>query len=96
LYLLSRRALADRIRILGESREKFGEPAAERLAKRIRGKLEAIGSGTAQGHLRADVPERELRFEIVDPFVIAFRPSDRVIVRIVHGARDMRRVFGPR
>ena len=60
----------------------------------LQAKFAAITVGDAKGHFRRDVPRnRGVRFENVKPFVVAFRTADRVIIRIVHGARDMRRVF---
>jgi plasmid stabilization system protein ParE len=95
LFGLSRRAQRDVLRILERSDAQFGPVVADELERRLVAKFQAIGGGVAQGHLRSDVPRsRRLRFEIVEPF--AFRPSDRMIMRIVHGARDMRRVFGKR
>jgi plasmid stabilization system protein ParE len=97
LYVVSGRARADILRIVSQSRREFGSVAGLRMSARLERMLEAISAGTAQGHLRRDVPrELGLRFEVIHPFVIAFRPRDRIIVRIVHGARDIRQLFGRR
>ena len=47
------------------------------------------------GHVRADVPNPDYRFRVVRPYLIAYQHDDEsvTIVRIVHGARDFRRIF---
>lgn len=49
------------------------------------------------GHLRADVKGRRYRFWTVRPYVIAdrFDAATLTVVRVVHGARDFRRIFRP-
>jgi len=104
LYIVSRRARADFFKVLDQSRDRFGAAGAERLRERLYRKFDAIGRGVVKGHLRRDVNvsgsegrTRPLRFATVDPFVIAFRPGEpAIILRIVHGARDIGRVFGRR
>jgi plasmid stabilization system protein ParE len=51
--------------------------------------------GTANGHKRRDIRSAiPLRFEVVRPFVVAFDPETRTIVRVIHGARDTPGIFG--
>jgi plasmid stabilization system protein ParE len=57
-------------------------------------KIRRISDGTTLGHVRGDVAlRRQILFATEHPFVIAFDPETREIVRVVHGARDMWRVF---
>ena len=48
-----------------------------------------------KGHVRADVKDPSYRFCSVRPYVIAYRYDDQTltIVRVVHGARNFRRLF---
>jgi plasmid stabilization system protein ParE len=94
LYTLSPRAIADLRSILRRSFEQYGSIGAARLQQRLEKRFEGIAAGTVLGHRRHDVtPRRPIRFVTERPFVIAFDPDTKVILRIVHGARDMRRVF---
>jgi hypothetical protein len=34
-----------------------------------------------------------LRFDVVRPFVIAFDPGTKIIIRVLHGARDFGTIF---
>jgi hypothetical protein len=38
--------------------------------------------------------EVPLLFEVARPFVIAFDPETKIVVRVIHGARDMPGIFG--
>lgn len=96
MYALSRQAAADLVRILDESEARWGESTAQRTEVRIRHRFEHIGSGTVVGHRRADVPEElSLLFVAEKPFVIAFNPATKTVVRVLHGRRDFSRLFRP-
>ena len=94
MYTLSPRAIADLRSILRRSFEQYGSIGAARLQQRLEKRFEGIAAGAVLGHRRHDVtPRRPILFDVERPFVIAFDPESRTILRIVHGARDMRRVF---
>jgi plasmid stabilization system protein ParE len=48
------------------------------------------------GHTRADVKDKRYRFWVAGSYVIAYRMEahELVVVRVLHGARDFRRLFG--
>jgi plasmid stabilization system protein ParE len=67
---------------------------SDRLDQEIRGLLDMPG----KGHGRADVKDRSYRFWSVYSYVIAYRFDDLTvtIVRVVHGRRNFRKLFGSR
>jgi toxin ParE1/3/4 len=71
------------------------------VADRVRNDLEAAMKRLAEmptiGHRRADVGNRSYRFWRVYSYLIAYRVQGRTLYvsRVVHGARDLRRLFKP-
>lgn len=64
---------------------------ADKLDAAIRGLIEMPG----KGHTRADVTDKSYRFWSVYSYVIAYRYDDEslTVVRVVHGRRNLRRLF---
>ncbi|MGB7159687.1 MAG: type II toxin-antitoxin system RelE/ParE family toxin [Tepidisphaeraceae bacterium] len=64
----------------------------ERLDAAIRGLVEMPG----KGHTRPDVRDTGFRFWSVFSYVIAYRFDDATltVVRVVHGRRNFRKLFG--
>jgi plasmid stabilization system protein ParE len=93
-YRLSAQALEDVAEILEYLRIEAGQNVASRMAARLDERFRKIATGIALGHKRGDVPSRRpLRFSVERPYVVAFDPETRLIVRVVHGARNFRRLF---
>ena len=63
----------------------------EKLEDAIRGLVDLPG----KGHTRADVKNESYRFWSVYSYVIAYRYDDQTltVVRILHGARNFRRIL---
>ena len=54
-----------------------------------------IAQGISLGHKRADIPTQQPTLYVVEkPFVIAYNPETRIVLRILHGRRDLARLFG--
>ena len=70
-------------------------PAADRLSDRIQDAVKLLADMPGAGHGRRDVDDERYRFWMVKPYVIAYRYTTRTltVVRVVHGARDFRRIF---
>src|SRR4051812_3468578 len=86
---LSRQALADFLRILRESRREWGEDTARRSGARLLARFRQIADGSAIGHERRDVkPRTPTLFLVEEPWVIAYHPTGRQVLRILHGAMD--------
>ena len=68
---------------------------ATRVSERLEQAIRDLVPVPGKGHVRADVKNPNYRFWSVRPYVIAYRYDDRTltIVRVVHGARDFRRLF---
>lgn len=93
---LSSRALADLVSIVRHGAREWGLATAQRTADRLLARCRAIEAGTAIGHQRSDVrPRRPTLFVVEAPWVIAYSPDTRQVLRIVHGARDLPALFPP-
>jgi plasmid stabilization system protein ParE len=92
---LSRRASADLIDIARFSLREWGEATAVASTGRLIRWIRDVEAGTVAGHKRHDVQaDIPVRFLKEAPWIVAFRPSTRQILRIMHSARDFPRVFG--
>ena len=70
-------------------------PNANRVAEKLEQGIRGLVAMPGKGHVRADVKDLRYRFWAVRPYVIAYRYDDQTltVVRVVHGARDFRRLF---
>ena len=91
---LSAPALADLARIVRRSAREWGLPTARQTAERLLARVRAVADGSAAGHERADVrPRRRTLFLVEAPWVIAYSPDTRQVLRILHGAQDFPAIF---
>ena len=69
--------------------------AADRFEQSLHEAMEQPGRMPGMGHRRPDASER-YRFWRVGDYLIAYRLEKRVVhaVRVIHGARDVRRFLG--
>ena len=69
--------------------------AANRLTDALEGAIRGLADMPGKGHLRSDVRDARFRFWSVPPYVIAYTFNEKAltVVRVVHGARDFRRLF---
>lgn len=69
---------------------------AVQLIDAIDKSFERLAAVPGMGHRRADVPDLRYRFWNVKPYIIAYRFDDEslTVVRVVHGARNFRKLFG--
>ena len=68
---------------------------ADRILRRIEDEVSKLVAMPGMGHKRADVADPRLTFWTVRPYVIVYRHTRRTIyvIRVIHGARDFRRIF---
>jgi plasmid stabilization system protein ParE len=94
VFELSKEAAEDVAAILSEAMQSGGAAGAVRMACPLDAKFRAIATGLVPGHRRSDIEASiPLRFAIEYPFVIAFDPASRRIVRALHGRRDFSTIF---
>lgn len=94
---LSRRAVADFLDILRRSEQGWGVDTARRTRARLLRRFEQIAHGTAAGHERYDVkPRTRTLFLNEAPWVIAYRPETRQVLRVLHGVMDFKAIYPPR
>ena len=93
-YRISPRADRD-IRSICDDIARDNVSAADKLDRRLHEAIERLGSMPGLGHGRADVRNPRYRFWSVGNYVVAYRMEGRVlvVVRVVHGARNFRKLF---
>jgi len=69
--------------------------AADRLDQQIHLAIQLVAKFPGIGHTRPDVKDKRYRFKAVGNCVIAYRVEKKeiVVIRVVHGARDFRKLF---
>jgi plasmid stabilization system protein ParE len=70
--------------------------AADKVNDKIELAIRGLAEMPGKGHTRRDVKDESYRFWSVYSYVIAYRydASTLTVVRVVHGARDFRSIFG--
>lgn len=69
--------------------------AADRVIGAMRDAVRLLAEHPGIGHPRADVSDPRYRFWRVYSYLLAYRATDEtlLVIRIVHGARDLRRAL---
>jgi plasmid stabilization system protein ParE len=69
--------------------------AANRMADQFDATMRRIAEMPGIGHVRADVKDPRYLFYSAGKYVIAYRVEGKTIwiIRVVHGARDFRKIF---
>src|SRR5438876_3059065 len=69
--------------------------SADRMLAEVYDKIEYLREWAGTGHTRDDVPDKTLYFYTVKPYLIAYRFDAKKlsVARVVHGARDFKRIF---
>jgi toxin ParE1/3/4 len=70
--------------------------AADRVMDEFRLAMRQLAQRPGMGHRRSDVKNPRYRFWSVYSYLIAYFPDTKPleIVRVIHGARDIRALFG--
>jgi plasmid stabilization system protein ParE len=69
--------------------------AADRVDAALHAAMQLLARMPGIGHQRAEVADRRYRFWAVYSYLIAYRVEGSLLV-VVHGARDLRKLFRPR
>jgi plasmid stabilization system protein ParE len=93
--IIARRALSDLDGIWSYVAAEATRETASRLIARILDAMERLSEMPGMGHTRLDLP-RHYRAWRVFRFLIIYRfdQSALYVARVIHGHRDVRRVFG--
>jgi toxin ParE1/3/4 len=96
-YRISRKADADIERICEHIAEDNPD-AADRLDEQIHRAIQLLAKFPGLGHTRPDVTDKRYLFRAVGNYLIAYRMEHKelVVVRVVHGSRDFRKLFRPK
>jgi len=93
---ITRRADAD-VRAICRYIAQDNPDAADKLDARLHEEMWKLVRTPGIGHRRADVTNARYRFWVVGKYVIAYRVEKATVVisRVIHGARDFRKLFRP-
>jgi len=93
-YRISKRANRD-IEAICDYIAKENPKAVDNLDQRLHEQIKRLADMPALGHRRADVANQRYRFWVVGSYVIAYRIEHTalIVVRVLHGARDFRKLF---
>jgi plasmid stabilization system protein ParE len=71
--------------------------AADKLISRIEAAVAKLAEWPGIGHRRRDVGDHRYLFFTVRPYVLAYEHDDSAmaLVRVLHGARDIRKIIKP-
>src|SRR5947209_2169779 len=96
-YRISRKANAD-IEAICDRIAQDNPGAAERVDEQIHRTIQLLARFPGLGHKRPDVRDKRYLFRAVGNYVIAYRleNKDLLVVRVIHGARDFRKLFPPK
>jgi plasmid stabilization system protein ParE len=87
---LSRAAARDLAAILDWSLDRWGPSVASETEVRLLRRIGQVAEGSAAGHQRPDIrTRRRVLFLVEAPWLLAFDPEVRVVLRILHGRRDV-------
>lgn len=91
---LTAQAKRDLNAILERSADVFGKSQAELLQERVFTVCADIADGMNHGHaLPTATVRRPTRIIVVHPFIIAYNPKTRKVIRIVDGRRDLFKIL---
>lgn len=95
-YVLTSAAADDVDEILLYVAQRSGADAAMKVWSRLDDAMSKLVSKPGLGHHRPDLGDQSLRAYTVFKYVIIFRsePSPIVVVRVLHGARDIGAIMG--
>lgn len=95
-YRISRRADAD-LNAIWDYIARDSIEAADRVEAEIHSEIKRLAETPGMGHAREDVGNPSYRFWRVYSYLVAYRMEGRtlIVVRVIHGARDLRRIFRP-
>lgn len=93
-YTLSARARLD-LQLIWNRIAEDNIDAADRVKSKFREAMEQLAQMPGMGHRRLDVKNQRYRFWRVYSYLIVYFPDTKPlqIVRVVHGARDLRRLL---
>jgi plasmid stabilization system protein ParE len=97
LYRITKRANAE-IEAICDYIARENADAADRMDEKLHEAIRYLSAMREIGHTRSDVKNSNYRFWVVGTYVIAYRLEKSVLIvsRVLHRARDFRRIFGPR
>lgn len=97
-FTLTEEAAADAAELWEHLAQEYDHDVADRFLARIHDACERLVDMPGIGHYREELLDRAFRFWTVDPYLIVYRWQARPlqIISIVHGARNLRRLFANR
>jgi plasmid stabilization system protein ParE len=96
-FRISRRANND-LNAIWDHVARDSAAAADKVEADLHAAMRLLAEFPGLGHGRREVKDARYRFWRVHSYLVAYRLDGRtlVVVRVLHGARDLRQVFPPR
>ena len=97
-YILSPEAALDLAQIWCYIKDNASRDMADHVKSVIREKFVFLAGNPGSGHWRKDLTEESVKFFTVYSYLIVYRPDTKPlqIVAILHGHRDVERLFDQR
>lgn len=97
MYKLSAPAREDLWEIWVYLAERTSLTVADKVVTELHEAMVKLAESPGIGHLRTDLAEEALRFWCVHSYLVLYRPesSPLEIVRVMHGARDVKALLEP-
>jgi len=95
-FRVSKRAHRDLDSIWRYVARKSGIETAEKVDSEIHKAVKLLSNFPGMGHEREETRGKPYRFWKIYSYLIVYRTEGRnlIVVRVVHGARDLKRIFG--
>lgn len=95
IYKLSAPAREDLWEIWRYLAKKASLTVADRVVTELHEAMGKLAENSGIGHLRTDLADEALRFWRVHSYLVVYRPdsSPLQVVRVLHGARDIKALF---
>src|ERR1035437_868919 len=94
-YELTATARLDLLQIWNYLADEASLEVADQLLRDIESGIELLVESPGLGHTRSDLTRRRLLFHGVGSYLIIYRPRHTPlhVVRVLHGARDVKRIL---
>ena len=94
-YRISKRADRDLDEIWDYIAQQASPETADRVDADLHEAMRALAAMPGMGHERAETTGTSYRFWSVYSYLVAYRMEGRtlVVVRVIHGSRDLRKIF---
>jgi plasmid stabilization system protein ParE len=94
-YKLARTAINEVAEIIGYLHRETDPALADKTEKTLFTAFNDLAEGRVVGHRRTELTDRKVLFHLARPYLIVFRKAGEmiIIVHVIHGSRDLKRLL---